>query len=785
WAKQLRGVQNNSFFAGENHSYSIAVDAQTGAVYTTGYFIYDVDFDPGPGTNILTAIGSDVFISKLDNNGNFLWAKQFAGSDPNENGTSMSISFDNSGNVYTTGHFSGTYDFDPGAGIYNLTNISGVFVSKLDISGNFIWAKQWTHHSTYTQACLAVDVNSNIYVTGTFNQTVDFDPGAGMYNLTAGGAQDVFVSKLDASGNFIWAKQMGAPLNDPGANSIISQSIALDAAGNAYTTGYFYGIADFDPGPGIYNLTAPGNLYAMFISKINASGNFVSAVQIGPRVIGYSLAVDAVANIYITGVFGLTPDFDPGAGTYNLTSAGNDDIFVLKLQTVIVADQDGDGYTVAQGDCNDNNAAIHPGATEVCNGVDDNCNGMIDEGLQTTYYQDMDGDGYGNAAVTIQACTLPAGYVSNSTDCNDANAAVNPGATEVCNGVDDNCNGMIDEGLQTTYYRDVDGDGYGNAVVTIQACTLPAGYVSNSTDCNDANAAVNPGGTEVCNGVDDNCNGMIDEGLQTTYYRDMDGDSYGNAAATTQACTVPSGYVSNNTDCNDANSAVNPGATEVCNGVDDNCNGMIDEGCISVSLSIADVTVNETVGTAIIPVTLSAATGNTVTVKYRSSNGTARHPKDYTHVSGTLTFNPGETIKNIIVPIIAEALAEPDENFFIELSKPVNATISDGSGTVTITEAAPLKSFKNNPVTEASDQDKLIVPNPQRKNEPLRFYGVEPGSFDLVMNDVNGKVVANIRNYRNNSSMTSLTPGLYFYHLSYKNQNGELQRKTGKILITD
>ena len=207
-------------------------------------------------------------------------------------------------------------------------------------------------------------------------------------------------------------------------------------------------------------------------------------------------------------------------------------------------------------------------------------------------------------------------------------------------------------------------------------------------------------------------------------------------------------------------------------------------GC-TVSLSIADVTVNETVGTANIQVTLSAASLNTVTVRYRSSNGTARHPKDYIHVSGTLTFSPGQTSKNILVTIIADTIPEPDQNFFIDLSRPVNATISDGSGTVTITEAAPLRSFKYNPVTETSDQDKLVVPNPQQKNEPLRFYGVEPGSFDVVLTDVNGKVVASLRKYRNNSSMASITPGLYFYQLIYKNKNGEGQRKTGKILITD
>jgi len=134
--------------------------------------------------------------------------------------------------------------------------------------------------------------------------------------------------------------------------------------------------------------------------------------------------------------------------------------------------------------------------------------------------------------------------------------------------------------VKTTYYRDADGDGYGNVNTTTTACSVPAGYATNSTDCNDASASVHPGAAETCNGVDDNCNGSIDEGLLVTYYRDSDGDGYGNAAQTTTACTAPVGYVALSTDCNDASASVHPGAAEACNGIDDNCNGTVDEGCV-------------------------------------------------------------------------------------------------------------------------------------------------------------------------------------------------------------
>jgi len=182
--------------------------------------------------------------------------------------------------------------------------------------------------------------------------------------------------------------------------------------------------------------------------------------------------------------------------------------------TVSLADEDGDGYTIDV-DCNDTDDAINPGASEVCNGIDDNCNGDIDDGVGTIWYADADSDTYGDVAVTTIACDVPLGYVGDNTDCNDTNADINPAASEICNGLDDNCNGSIDEDLvYDTWYADADGDGFGDAATAVSTCDgAPGGYVADNTDCNDGSASIHPDAIEICNAVDDNCNGLADEGI--------------------------------------------------------------------------------------------------------------------------------------------------------------------------------------------------------------------------------------------------------------------------------
>jgi MYXO-CTERM domain-containing protein len=245
-----------------------------------------------------------------------------------------------------------------------------------------------------------------------------------------------------------------------------------------------------------------------------------------------------------------------------------------------------DGHVIIDGDCDDNNSEVNPSATEVCNGIDDNCDGEADEVSATdvsTWYADSDGDGYGRSSDSTVACDAPSGYIADSTDCNDSNGAINPGATEVCNGTDDDCNGETDEDSAadaSTWYRDNDRDGYGNPSASTVSCDPGSEWVLDSADCDDTDFEVNPGSTEYCNGIDDDCNGETDEDSAadaSTWYRDSDRDGYGNPTLPYDACVMPMWHVADDSDCDDSNSDVNPAATEVCNGTDDDCNGETDE----------------------------------------------------------------------------------------------------------------------------------------------------------------------------------------------------------------
>jgi hypothetical protein len=264
------------------------------------------------------------------------------------------------------------------------------------------------------------------------------------------------------------------------------------------------------------------------------------------------------------------------------------------------ADADGDGYGdpsaatsacsapaghVADAtDCDDGDARENPAASEQCDGDDDDCDGVADEDEAVdagTWYRDADGDGFGDAGDTRASCDQPSGYVEDDTDCDDGDGDTFPGADEYCDGEDDDCDGQTDEDDAVdveTWYRDADGDGYGSSSSDV-GCDQPSGYVANSTDCDDTDANEHPGATEYCDKDDDDCDGSVDESSAAdaeTWYADADADGYGDSATTQVACDLPSGYSADATDCDDADASVNPGASEACNEVDDDCDGSVD-----------------------------------------------------------------------------------------------------------------------------------------------------------------------------------------------------------------
>ncbi|MFA7029651.1 MAG: SBBP repeat-containing protein [Candidatus Cloacimonadaceae bacterium] len=303
WVEQAGGI-------GNDYGRSITIDS-SGNSYITGYFYGTASF----GSTTLTTTGSgavDIFVAKLDSSGNWLWAKQAGG---NNWDVGFGIATDSSGNSYVTGFFAESASF----GSTTLTSSGGedIFVAKLDSSGNWLWAKQAGGTGLDIGYGIATDSSGNSYVTGFFAESASF----GSTTLTSSGGEDIFVAKLDSSGNWLWAKQAGGTSPDYG------WGIAIDSSENSYVTGYFEGTASF----GTTNLTSSG-VQDIFIAKLDSSGNWLWVKQAGGTSDDYGLGIstDSYGNSYITGYFSSAP---ASFGTINLTSSGYADIFVAKLDS--------------------------------------------------------------------------------------------------------------------------------------------------------------------------------------------------------------------------------------------------------------------------------------------------------------------------------------------------------------------------------------------------------------------------------------------------------------------
>jgi len=270
------------------------------------------------------------------------WAKAFIEnntSNPSVYSTGRTVGVDEQGNVYSAGLFEYSVDFDPGPGVYSMSGAGpfnkGIYISKLDANGNFVWARQIPTYVEFGRIELKVDRVGNIYLASDLYNAADMDPGPGVYMMSPTGFRDAYVVKLNTDGNLVWAKQFGGP-GDTGPQAYM---VELDRDNNVIIGGIFNNTVDFDPGPGILNITSSAHMQAYIVKLNNNNGGLIWAKQFGNGPEVYSgcsindMKCDAQNNIVLTGSFTRTCDFDPGPGVYNVTSSPGSagDGFICKL----------------------------------------------------------------------------------------------------------------------------------------------------------------------------------------------------------------------------------------------------------------------------------------------------------------------------------------------------------------------------------------------------------------------------------------------------------------------